>query len=210
MFSKWKKEKREDIVKKDIELPGEFKDRLAFGLYNVFTPKECQEFIDKTEKRGYEVALLSTCVGDVLRTDIRKSARCIWDTRKEADRIWSRIKDYVCTEFKGYPVIGLNERLRFLRYTDGDYFKPHFDGCYQRENGEKSSITIQLYLNEGFKGGSTTFISRVTDERVEFVPKTGAVLIFEHKLYHEGSLLEEGLKYSCRTDVMFGKDKIPE
>ena len=39
-------------------------------------------------------------------------------------------------------------RLRFLRYDPGEYFKPHMDGTYQRENGDRSYITIQLYLNE--------------------------------------------------------------
>ena len=40
-------------------------------------------------------------------------------------------------------------RLRFLRYDAGQYFKPHFDGSYVREDGrEKSFITIHLYLNE--------------------------------------------------------------
>lgn len=39
-------------------------------------------------------------------------------------------------------------RLRFLRYDKGEYFAPHFDGQYRRENGERSYITVQVYLNE--------------------------------------------------------------
>ena len=39
-------------------------------------------------------------------------------------------------------------RLRILRYDPGDFFKPHYDGSYRRDNGERSYITIQLYLNE--------------------------------------------------------------
>ncbi|KAK6192503.1 hypothetical protein SNE40_003956 [Patella caerulea] len=197
------------IVKQDIKLPGEFKERLAFSLYNVFTPQECQEFIDKTEEMGYEAALLNIGGGvQILETSVRNNTRCIWDSKEQTDILWSRVKKYVCSEFKGYPVLGLNERLRFLRYDPGEYFKPHFDGIYERDNGEKSLITLQLYLNEGFTGGSTTFICEATGERVEFVPKTGAVLIFQHDILHEGSLLEEGRKYSCRTDIMFGRDKI--
>lgn len=42
----------------------------------------------------------------------------------------------------------LNERLRFLRYGGGDYFRPHFDGCYVTPDGkERSLFTIHLYLN---------------------------------------------------------------
>ena len=42
----------------------------------------------------------------------------------------------------------LFRRLRFLRYVPGEYFKPHHDGIYQRDNGEASLITVQIYLNE--------------------------------------------------------------
>jgi hypothetical protein len=64
-------------------------------------------------------------------------------------------------------------RLRFLRYDPGQYFKPHCDGSYMRDNGECSYITVQLYLNEGFKGGNTTFLSGDEHQRKEVVPKTG-------------------------------------
>ena len=73
---------------------------------------------------------------------------------------------------------------------------------YIRPDGsEMSHITIQLYLNEGFKGGSTTFLHHL--EKLECVPKIGRVLVFEHKIFHEGSALIEGRKYTCRTDVMY-------
>ncbi|OJD37443.1 oxidoreductase domain containing protein [Diplodia corticola] len=53
---------------------------------------------------------------------------------------------------------GLNERLRFLRYVGGEYFKPHCDGAYERGRGkegeasrpvERSFFTLHLYLNDG-------------------------------------------------------------
>jgi prolyl 4-hydroxylase len=37
------------------------------------------------------------------------------------------------------------------------------------------------------------------------VPEAGMVLLFEHRLMHEGSLLEAGVKYAIRTDVMATK-----
>jgi len=80
------------------------------------------------------------------------------------------------------------------------------DGSYRRDNGDRTYLTIQLYLNEGFKGGSTTFLKRAEKSDkgdVEVVPKTGSILIFQHDLYHEGSLLKEGVKYTVRTDILF-------
>ena len=103
----------------------------------------------------------------------------------------------------------LNERLRFLRYDPGQKFEPHMDGVYRREDGSETSyVTVQLYLNEGFEGGSTTFLGSTDDDRLECVPKTGRVLIFEHRLLHEGSALIKGRKYAVRTDVMYDTSKV--
>ncbi|KAK7485692.1 hypothetical protein BaRGS_00022993, partial [Batillaria attramentaria] len=134
---------------------------------------ECKEYIKRTEKKGYETALVNVGGGrQTLMTDVRNSDRCIIDSPEEADKIWQRIKSFIPAEWKSCSVIGLNERLRFLRYDPGQYFKPHMDGEYRRDNGERSHITLQMYLNEGFKGGSTTFLSLRGNERVEVVPKT--------------------------------------
>ena len=42
----------------------------------------------------------------------------------------------------------LNERLRFLKYTRGMYFKEHCDGSYRTPDGsEVSYLTVHIYLN---------------------------------------------------------------
>jgi hypothetical protein len=117
----------------------------------------------------------------------------------------------------------LNERLRFLKYKPGEYFKPHNDGIYVREDGSQLSyVTVHLYLNtvEDNSGGETTFttaplsygkhLKRKKDpwiadgiDSLGVRPIAGRVLIFEHHLPHEGSLLRHGIKYTMRTDIMY-------
>lgn len=77
------------------------------------------------------------------------------------------------------------------------------------DKSELSYITIQLYLNEGFEGGATTFLSSDERERLEVVPKIGRVLVFEHRILHEGSRLLTGQKYTVRTDVMYKNRRHP-
>ena len=179
-------------------------DYLAFVVNDVFTKEECDEWIAETEAKGYEEALVNAGDQALFAPKYRNSKRCIVDSHDKADKLWCKIKDFIPKEFRDLPVVGLNERLRFLRYDGGEFFKPHYDGTYTRKDmSEKSQITVQLYLNEGFEGGETTFLGPTQQEKVAVVPKIGKVLVFQHHLLHEGSLLKSGRKYSMRTDVMY-------
>ena len=191
-----------EVVKTNIKLPslGNNQDtRLAFILDNVLTEDECLDLIKTTEDQGYE-----DVVENWRRNDVRDSQRCIIDSVEKAGWLWSHIKEYIPETWKDKKVVGLNERLRFLKYSSGQYFKSHKDGSYRRPDGsEQSFITIQLYLNEGFEGGNTTFLSRSGGQDVGVVPRTGRVLVFQHDILHEGSLLVQGTKYTMRTDIMY-------
>ncbi|CAF1368375.1 unnamed protein product [Didymodactylos carnosus] len=208
------KSAKNGIIKKDIDLPGvNDKGKLAFILLNVFTEAECKTYIDLSEAKGYKPALVNVGMGyERAMPDFRNSDRCIIDSFEMAGEIWQRIKLYIPEEWHpNRKVIGLNERLRFLRYDVGQKFEAHMDGCYQRQDGsfEMSFITIQIYLNEGFKGGATTFIDPDgINPSVKCVPKTGMVLVFEHRLLHEGSRLIKGRKYAIRTDVMYKRKEL--
>ena len=114
-----------------------------------------------------------------------------------------------------YPAVGLNERMRILRYQPGHDFKPHCDGSYFRPDGSQGSFwTVMIYLNDGgggstddesdaFVGGATLFHGRDGRDSVAVVPRAGSVLVFDHDLYHEGQKVTRGTKYAIRTDVMF-------
>ena len=176
---------------------------LAFVLDNVFSPKECSTIIEWTESFGYVKASLGN--GRVVE-QVRKSDRCIIDSDELSQVLFNRIEKFLPKKWNGESLTGLNERLRFLRYYPGGYFKPHGDGFYEREDkSERSCLTCQLYLNGGFEGGATTFLPRRREKgpEVPCVPQPGRVLIFQHELRHEGSLLKSGTKYAVRTDVMY-------
>ncbi|XP_038067998.1 probable prolyl 4-hydroxylase 10 [Patiria miniata] len=207
-----KNSKRPRPVKTNIIPPGAKEgEKTAFFLDNVFTKEECKELIRRSEEKGYEQALVNIGGGrQKLMLSARNNQRCLIDSTELVDAFWERLAEFIPQPFYGYKALGLNERLRFLRYDPGEYFKPHFDGSYERKNGEHSMVTVQIYLNEGFKGGSTTFLPYFNsddDPPVECVPKIGRVLIFEHRLYHEGSMLKDGRKYAIRTDVMYSSEK---
>ncbi|CAG8565630.1 3356_t:CDS:2 [Ambispora gerdemannii] len=172
---------------------------LAFTIDNVCTPEECQALINLSEAGSYEIALINVGYGrQKIITDVRNNYRYIRDDVEITNILWKRIEQFVPALWYDKPVAGLNERLRFLRYDPGQKFEAHCDGTYVRPDGnEKSCITFQLYLNEGFVGGETSFLSySLNRDEVKVVPKTGMVLIFQHDLLHEGSAVIEGRKFT--------------
>ncbi|KAF0694547.1 Aste57867_14587 [Aphanomyces stellatus] len=180
-------------------------DLLVLVLENVLSAKECKALIAKSEASGYEQALLNVGGGQQeLRTDVRNNDRCIIDDTAAAAIIWGRIRSFLPATFNGHDVVGVNERLRFLRYDPGQEFKPHVDGSYCRpDKTEKSFLTIQLYLNGGQElvGGATTIFDRTGD--VDIQPAVGRVLIFQHRgVYHAGAQVVQGRKYTIRSDIM--------
>ena len=198
------------IVKHNINLPNkDDRGKLAFTLSRVFSLEECQEWIQLAEDKGYTVALLNVGGGrEIAATKYRDSSRCIIDSPEMAEKLFLRLQPFLPRTWRDgtFALVGLNERLRFLRYDPGQKFAPHLDGQYRRTDGsgEESFLTVQLYLNEEFRGGETTFVpSGDSKKGVAFPIKTGKVLVFEHRILHEGSAVAEGRKYTLRTDVMY-------
>ncbi|KAL2178076.1 uncharacterized protein P884DRAFT_242331 [Thermothelomyces heterothallicus CBS 202.75] len=116
----------------------------------------------------------------------------------------------------------VNERMRFLRYEKGGFFKPHCDAPFVDARDPSRTFqtifTIHLYLNDSdaevkgaeLVGGATTFYSSDGKRRIDVHPKAGRVLIFQHRrLLHSGDDVLRGTKYTMRTDIMY-ELKIPE
>jgi len=209
--------KRKEIDLSPFNIEAGSEGNVAYLLTNVFSPKECEALIKHTEDIGYARAMINiTETKAVVMPGYRDSQRLMIDNKDFSKILFKRIGHLLPQTLpyfgKELKLVEINERFRFLRYDPGDQFKPHCDGTYERSDGSAfTRITLQIYLNEGFKGGETTFLNPDVGKdklskkknRVPVVPKTGMILVFEHDLYHEGSLLKSGQKYTIRTDVLY-------
>jgi len=181
----------------------------AVVVHNIFTPKECEELIKMTNAKGYTPALLNIGMGrQMFAPETRDGWRCIIDSESLTKYLFEVIKPHLPPTIMGRRLVELNERCRFLCYnTPGQMFDAHFDGRYTRPNGPRSGdssrITIQLYLNDvpEADGGATTFLDNNT--RVPCQPRAGSALLFSQNLYHEGTALNRGVKYTLRTEAMY-------
>jgi hypothetical protein len=125
---------------------------------------------------------------------------------------------FQATTTKWGPPVGLNPRLRILRYdaTDDDRFDPHFDATTVVGN-QTSRCTVLVYLNDGdgidFEGGDTLFLDQpntpTNTTTVTVTPQTGRVVLFDHDLFHASSPLVSGTKYVLRTDLLFDTTNEP-
>jgi predicted 2-oxoglutarate/Fe(II)-dependent dioxygenase YbiX len=133
---------------------------------------------------------------------VRNNERVMFDDVSLAAALFDRLRGALPPRLAGRKPVGVNERFRGYRYSPGQKFAMHYDGAYQRNAHERSELTLMVYLNDGFEGGSTTFYD-LTAGPLEVRPRMGTALLFQHYLLHEGCVVHAGVKYVLRSDVMY-------
>ena len=166
----------------------------------LLSREECAAEIDRAEGLGFGEAPITTERGFVRAPEVRNNTRVMRDDPRQASLIWSRLCSHTPPTLPGWSAVGLNERFRLYRYTPGQYFRTHRDGCFARSSSEQSQLTLLIYLNEEFTGGETLLLDW---GRVR--PQTGLALIFSHRMLHESVALRSGRKYVLRSDVMYSR-----
>jgi hypothetical protein len=152
---------------------GNFNDDVAFVIRSAIPQKHCDAFISTLEKFDhlFRQALLSEDLpkgGYPDRTE-RKSDMLRFEDPVLAQGFWSRIEPllklhggHVRYENEGnnnnhkeeeklkWEACGVNDSLRILRYTQGEYFKPHLDGArviVDENRSQRSFLSVLIYLN---------------------------------------------------------------
>jgi len=191
----------------------------AYLVENLLTPDECKQFIEISEKMGYEPSPLrdldtinsNNFKRDSSTSTIRNSLRVMLDIPDHIGRVLEeRLLPHMpatveCNKYQWqvHRENPINKRWRFNRYDKGNYFKPHFDAGYVYKNFvDKTLFTFILYLNDGFEGGETIFFpggrKRLYSKRepgleYKVIPKAGMAICFfqdgELSPFHEGAML---------------------
>jgi len=125
----------------------------VYVISQFLSPDECRKYIAIAEEVGFVDAPITTANGPVMRKGVRNNLRVMIDDPQEAALLWERAKKWAVSPFRGREAIGLNERFRYYRYEPGQSFALHYDGAYERGNGERSEFTFLIYLNDDFEGG---------------------------------------------------------
>lgn len=170
-------------------------------IAGFMSPRECAQHIELGEGLGFEAATVNTAGGPKMMTNVRNNERCMFDDMALAEQLWIRVAPELgALELVGTPA-GVNERIRIYKYQPGHRFLGHRDGV-EELRGLRSELSFLVYLNQGFVGGDTVFVDRSTRSELRIVPKTGDALLFVHGLWHEGTRVDEGVKYVLRSDIL--------
>ncbi|MBP2833495.1 2OG-Fe(II) oxygenase [Aquimarina sp. U1-2] len=178
------------------------KEIIADGVYvikNFLSEAECNKFIRRSEKIGYEEATVATSEGPKMIKGIRNNQRVTITDKVLAETFWKRIQPFVEERYEDWVPTSVNERFRFYKYDIGERFNKHRDGRVKIHDWKESRLTFMVYLNGDFEGGATEF------ENFSIHPEVGTALIFEHEIKHKGCRIIKGNKYVIRTDIFFEK-----
>ena len=184
-------------------------------IIKILEPEEIEElnkYIDtlKFEKSSVFGKTSDTTSDDGCRVDenVRSSIGTTLDeTHKSTMNLHSKINlgldeykkrlEKMNNTFYYYPVPGgidtrsWREGIQILQYKKSEQYIFHHDAATRTEQKEyHRTISVIVYLNDGFEGGGTSFIHKT------FKPKPGYALIFPSNWCypHSGQMVESGIK----------------
>lgn len=169
----------------------------------ALTLAACASLIARAEAAGFTDAPVTTASGFRMIPELRNNTRVMIDDLDLAAALWDRLAPLFPARQGAWRAVGLNERLRFYRYAPGQRFAWHRDGCFARDEHERSRLTLMLYLSGDFDGGATEFD---LDAPLSVKPEAGMALWFAHHVRHQGAEVTRGAKYALRTDVMYRRE----
>ena len=143
---------------------------------------------------------------------VRQSTKASIKKNDYVSLIWQGVKEHVPTQFQGRKLVGPDKTsFSILRYFPGDQFSEHRDGNTVDPDGNRSMMTVLIYLNKCEKGGETRFFAEA-DYGLNFncggnvfdcKPEKGKIVLMRHYLRHQALPVDEGVKYVIRFNVLF-------
>jgi hypothetical protein len=192
----------------EVRIPTEWQNdqgKLAFVLRGVLSSEECVAIMEQTDALFSESEQAGEHPSGYLLSVMHDDAAL-------ASLLEKRIAPALGHEFQGKSKRGVFPTLRFLRYDaeQRSNLAAHFDGMTIEEATKaRSLVTLHVYLN-ATEGGATRFYDsalglqgKKSTTFVDVLPPPGSVLVFQQDMYHAGTDVTHGKKYTLRAKVMY-------
>ena len=200
----------------------------AIVLHNVLSPDECSQIAEL-----FTLLEVSEATSDKrYRNGMRCQVSSVPLAQLLFDRIRPFIADSTrvvtaenCSGFQQNTLMigdwhmeAVNDYLRLSYYAPEGHLGPHYDGEINPDANVCSIKTLLIYLNDDYVGGATNFVAEHelyfdTAKNIYRSPasavvasvkgRRGDALVFDHKLLHEGGILESGTKCIIQSELMY-------
>lgn len=120
-----------------------------------------------------------------------------------------------------FRIKSINPMFRVLKYNEGTKLVAHYDDTFVKNEYERSLVTVLLGLDCADNGGETQFILNEQDfkdysqrdfsdlpdtlDKVSYSYKiqSGDLVFFDHRIQHQSRLIESGVKFVIRTEIIY-------
>jgi hypothetical protein len=94
---------------------------------------------------------------------------------------------------------GIKPLLRCLRYQRGEGTTIHCDPARETSDGQRSQLSVMVFLNDDFAGGAIEFpnVGRVIE------PRVGRAIVFPHAALHRDHMVGRGRKFVLEAEVFY-------
>ena len=184
---------------------------LSYKVFdNVLSKTECQKLIKKATENGFEISpvyFVNEKKYQIKEKSRKSTFTRLQDSNNFLDLVKQRLTD-ICKSDKDNcnkldNLFMANSGFRIIKYDNGGFFKVHKDAVKTVEkegNIYKGIYNMIIYLNDDYKEGCTNFMDFKNKKFYPIKGKTGDVLIFDPRTYHEGDIVE-GIKYILVSQI---------
>jgi hypothetical protein len=177
----------------------------AIVVDDVVDAATCASLIERIERLGPEPTKVRTPRGPRSDPKRRNNTRVWFDDDDLAARVFSGVLPSARALQAAWPALFTGEPVRCersfrgYRYRPGELFALHNDSSVVDDDGARTLLTVLVYLNAVERGGQTCF----PELALSVEPRAGRACVFLHALLHESVVVDVGVKYAIRTNVMF-------
>ena len=171
----------------------------VFEIPNFLSGPEIQHIINIGREQGLDVSTTGDRTMEKQQVHASRTSRNTWVTRERSaviDAVYRRAADLLRMdeallrnrpdrELPEIPSMrAICEQLQLVHYDVAQEYTAHHDFAYVPADDAKQEaryVTLLLYLNEGMRGGETTFprwANAETFEQLKIVPEAGKAALF--------------------------------
>lgn len=167
-----------------------------FTVTDVVSASKCRKLIYVAERDGFHPAARDVVTEEQVFPGVRHCSQVLKRQPRWAMSLWRRLHTFL-PDYQGLRAVNIDEQFCFQRFENGQSCGWHKDPQRVLASGERSWLSMILFLNHNFEGGATHFLE--TSVR----PLSGLAVFYPHNLPHEDKLVLGSSKYILRSRVIY-------